>query len=416
MLVKQEQKNTERNIIDSTFDTTSRHCYNISVTDKCGIEGKRGRAHCPIQLTGESTVPRQVTLYWTYYVGWANVEKYEIYRKEIDSSFKYVGEVFNTQKTHIDSNNVCSQPYFYRVAAKYPGSEVRAFSNWIFVNPTVDFNPNKPDLKNVSVVGFEEIEVKWHPSTYRFNTQYMITRAEATPNNVVDSFFTPALSYIDSFVTPQLYPYFYRVHEVDNCYNISASGRFSKTIFLDGNNKSGVSEIGWTPYNHWDYPTTEHHIEFLPLNGRQYLGKVEPSVFTYKDNGFYEDVDGYYRYQIHSINSNLDTSYSNVAYISGSGIYYLQNSFSPNNDGLNDEFNFYTLFITNNINESESDYEVEIYNRWGQIVFYSNDLTKKWNGTYNGGPAPAGVYLYRIKLMDGDRTKTNLGGTLHLIR
>jgi gliding motility-associated-like protein len=49
--------------------------------------------------------------------------------------------------------------------------------------------------------------------------------------------------------------------------------------------------------------------------------------------------------------------------------------FSPNNDGINDE-----LEIRNT--EQFPGCEVTIYNRWGEVVFYSKGYSKPWNGTY----------------------------------
>jgi gliding motility-associated-like protein len=41
---------------------------------------------------------------------------------------------------------------------------------------------------------------------------------------------------------------------------------------------------------------------------------------------------------------------------------------------------------------------VEIYNRWGEIVFYSKGYSEPWNGTYKGSPVPEGTYAYVIRV------------------
>lgn len=69
---------------------------------------------------------------------------------------------------------------------------------------------------------------------------------------------------------------------------------------------------------------------------------------------------------------------------------WIPNSFTPNEDGLNDKFRV----VFNN--SSVEEYEVFIFNRWGELLFKSQELDFEWDGTYNGQEAPAGVYVWRI--------------------
>lgn len=69
---------------------------------------------------------------------------------------------------------------------------------------------------------------------------------------------------------------------------------------------------------------------------------------------------------------------------------FAPNSFSPNDDGINDSFR--VKFNNNSI----LSYEILIFNRWGEMVAQSNELDFEWDGTYNGTEAPNGVYLFKI--------------------
>ncbi len=76
---------------------------------------------------------------------------------------------------------------------------------------------------------------------------------------------------------------------------------------------------------------------------------------------------------------------------------FLPNAFSPNNDGQNDEFK---IFSTAGIEVQQ----LEILNRWGQVVYRSNDYRKGWNGVYNGEDQKVGTYHYVFRykcLTDG---------------
>ena len=69
------------------------------------------------------------------------------------------------------------------------------------------------------------------------------------------------------------------------------------------------------------------------------------------------------------------------------------NGISPNGDGVNDEWeiDFIEMFPENT---------VEVYNRWGELLFQSKGYTEKWDGTYKGQPLPVGTYYYIINLND----------------
>lgn len=164
------------------------------------------------------------------------------------------------------------------------------------------------------------------------------------------------------------------------------------------------------------FPLAEHHVYFMSRQGPVYLGSTNATTQTYVDAYFYMDRDGYYAYRVYTINTNGDTSYSNVAYVSGAGVYNIPNSFTPNNDGLNDVFNFYTLFMTGETINDVPDFEIEIYSRWGQLIHYGTDINKPWDGTAKGEIQPPGVYKYRIKFTDGNENRKYIRGTIHLIR
>jgi len=71
----------------------------------------------------------------------------------------------------------------------------------------------------------------------------------------------------------------------------------------------------------------------------------------------------------------------------------IPNTFSPNNDGINDTWNIDAL-----ITYPES--VMLVFNRYGQQIFKSIGYSKPWDGTYNGKPVPSGTYYYVLDLKD----------------
>ena len=92
------------------------------------------------------------------------------------------------------------------------------------------------------------------------------------------------------------------------------------------------------------------------------------------------------------------------------GNLYVPNAFSPNGDGLND------IFRAEGIDVDE--FRMEIYNRWGQLVFSSSHIDEAWDGSHQGSEyfCPAGLYPYRIvaRVLNGQRVE--LSGHVTLIR
>lgn len=70
------------------------------------------------------------------------------------------------------------------------------------------------------------------------------------------------------------------------------------------------------------------------------------------------------------------------------------NTFTPNGDGVNDNWDIEAL-----ITYPES--LTQVFNRYGQMVYQSNGYSKPWDGRQNGKPVPEGTYYYRIDLKNG---------------
>lgn len=69
----------------------------------------------------------------------------------------------------------------------------------------------------------------------------------------------------------------------------------------------------------------------------------------------------------------------------------LPKAFTPNNDGLNDNYGISNTFLIEKLDF------FEIYDRWGAKIWETKNITEKWDGSFNGKPVNNGMYLYKIK-------------------
>lgn len=85
---------------------------------------------------------------------------------------------------------------------------------------------------------------------------------------------------------------------------------------------------------------------------------------------------------------------------------WIPNAFTPNGDGLNDVWRLSFL-------SSFPNCKVEIFNRWGQLIFSSNGYQQPWDGTYKGTKLSSGVYCYLITTTPGQK---QIKGSVLIIR
>lgn len=127
----------------------------------------------------------------------------------------------------------------------------------------------------------------------------------------------------------------------------------------------------------------------------------------------------YWEFQNHApsptINSDsvsivLNTSDNVVAhFIEKNSEVVFPSGFTPNGDGRNDILSPLGLRHIKSVN-------IEIWNRWGQLVYSSSDMTKGWDGNFQGSPAQTGVYAYLIKYVDARGDSKVSKGNVTLIR
>ena len=123
-----------------------------------------------------------------------------------------------------------------------------------------------------------------------------------------------------------------------------------------------------------------------------------------------EAPDGKRRYRVTAFKSyNMGiTSMSNTADAYPKSTLYIPSAFTPDGDGVNDAFGAKGKNIIS--------LKMKIYNRWGELVYETDQLNDTWDGTYKGKPLPDGTYYFIITYQLINSRVETLKGNLTILR
>ncbi|TXC81688.1 T9SS type B sorting domain-containing protein [Luteibaculum oceani] len=155
-----------------------------------------------------------------------------------------------------------------------------------------------------------------------------------------------------------------------------------------------VAEFSYSP----EKPTTlNYQVRFTEetLGAIDYEWAIEKDSILHRPTFFYDfphDTEGYYEVCLNAVSAYgcMDTICKSI-FVEGEIFAYFPTAFTPNNDGINDTWK---PSLTQVIAD---DFRLEIFNRWGELIYASEDPEVEWDGvTKLGELAPDGVYVYRL--------------------
>jgi gliding motility-associated-like protein len=249
----------------------------------------------------------------------------------------------------------------------------------------------------------------------RYNNVYEVQRRVAGTNGpfvTVGTVPHPQDSFIETPINTDINAFEYRVRGYDLC-NQTLLTDTHTNILLQGT-KDGPYEVslGFSAYKGWASGVSKYDL-FRYLPGK--TGWELDSTFNDVENNISlsNGLDNYSQcYRIRATkqtSSGQDTfSWSNEVCFNFEPVVWIPNAFTINKDGLNDDFRVVTGAIKT--------IEISVFNRWGELLYKTNDPNLGWNGTYKGNDCPVDVYMYLVKFTGFDDTLYTQSGTLHLLR
>ncbi|MFY8129052.1 MAG: PKD domain-containing protein [Chitinophagaceae bacterium] len=283
---------------------------------------------------------------------------------------------YNVKLVLIDTN-YCNEPDTFPITIRLIDN-VRAR----FITASSGCAPYTPTINNTSVGGV----------TYTWQDGQGNSFAGLTPN------FT--------YNTPGTYTIKLYAQDPASCNQIDST---TTTITVNG---SPTSAFSFTPNpSTLNATTTFTNNSVGAINYRWYFGDGD-SLIT---NNINEVVKHTYlqtkTYNPCLVSQNtfgcLDTTCQPIN-AEVSPLFDVPNSFSPNGDGTND------MIFVKGFGIVKMDWK--IYNRWGNLVFNSNNIKLGWNGRVNGNIQPQDVYQYTLNIEFADGTKKTKTGDITLLR
>lgn len=413
-IIYQDEANQFQMTTVTTSNLKKSHCFAMSHTNLCGETGLISNPHCPIILNVTPGKAFALNLNWSAYNGWDQVEMYDIYRSNAGSGFEKIAEVSGSTLNYVDSL-LCDQDYTYRITGRNNG--LASSSNKDTNHPNYEINQYPQDVKVATVDNNKIIKVTWDSTLYTHATGYVLTKMNGTGTQVIETLNINGTEFIDENVDVNGENYIYKVQTIDHCLVTGYTGYIGRPMLLTGYYANDISSLSWTAYEQWEEGVEHYEIQLFDGKAFQTIAQVPGTQTTYDDKVFHEELDGEYNYRILAVSYNAEVkSISNHIQLIGASLVWVPNAFSPNEDDHNPIFKPSAQFVYLFNDGTYREYEMKIFNRWGEELFMTNDIKEGWDGTYMGKDCESESYLYHIRISGLDRVVYDKKGLVRLMR
>lgn len=276
-------------------------------------------------------------------------------------------------------------------------------------------------LRTVTVVG-DSLKVVWNLSEEDDFLEYIVFKSERGKDNFLPYIFITEISdtvFYDQEVDVNNISYCYKVQVTDNCGNLSKLSNQGCSIVIRGEaiNKEEETprfkmDLNWDNYVDWQGGVQEYELlRSVDTGSLRPIVKVYSKYQYYRDSNLDFDWGGYwYSVIAHEGPGGLDaTSRSNDIYLIQPPLVFVPNAVTSNGDNLNDSFVWSDVFVR--------EFEMRVYNRWGEKVFESTDKNATWTGEYKDNDlAYSNVYFWIVTYKGWDNYRHTANGTVTILK
>ncbi|MBB4079948.1 gliding motility-associated-like protein [Lewinella aquimaris] len=186
-------------------------------------------------------------------------------------------------------------------------------------------------------------------------------------------------------------------------------------VFLQATGLPESATLDWTPLVNGLPGSLSYTVLLVRPDGSLDPVATNLSALTYTDESGSGDSIRCYRIQANFIPAGQDTTYSflsNESCVAGETDFYLPNVFSPAaTQDVNREFR--PFFSVAPVLQA---YRLLVFDRWGALIFESDDPFRAWNGDYGDRAAPSGAYIYTLSYTTAAGNLMTRSGVVQLLR
>lgn len=416
--------------------------YAIIPFDECNLTAPVSECETSMFLTPTLDIcEKSVQLDWNHYGGFASGTDilYKIYVSIGSSNFVYVGST--TENTFKHGDPIQNTILDYKIVAFENGGAGPSTTSSQEVQVDAEFlkQPEYNYLRFATVSAPNQIRLQLYTDTKSDAHTYNLKRALDSSDIfvTVNVFDAPELK-IDTLIDltdndPQtdLFQYYYKVELRDSCGGTMGESNVASNIALQvfPNHTTRVNRLIWSNVYGWQGTTFAYKIyRYLdgvlvgdPLTKFPDTGAVtvfHDSLLRLNDNiTAGKPSKGNYCYYVEAIENEPTfprllpaKSISNEVCVVQQPYITKANAFTPNGDGLNERFKP-TLIYHDIVN-----YEFYVMNRYGEVIYLTQNVDAAWDGTYQGDQTPAGVYIYSVKYRSSTGQSFEEVSTVTLLR
>jgi gliding motility-associated-like protein len=242
-----------------------------------------------------------------------------------------------------------------------------------------------------------------------FTIQRKIAGADGSEWQSVNTVSGTTFNFTEIGINTDISAYNYRVVATNKCGTLITSEMHTSILLTGVQDEDFNSVLEFTEYSGWENGVSIYDL-WLEDNVRNLAVEragVDPEVSIVVSH----DPDQYrkcFRIKADEQDGESTSSWSNEICFFFSPTIYVPNAFTPNGDNLNDGFGVRGIAI--------NEFNIQIYNRWGEKIFQTTDINKKWYPVYRGKNIPMGTYVYLITFTDYENKAFKKTGTINLIR
>lgn len=373
------------------------YCFRIGSVDPCSNGAVYSNTICSISTALEIQNANNA-------LNWSTANPSEDFRlarqveNENGSTTSNPFLTFNpNQRSYDDADISCNTQYCYFFEANYNGG--LSISNTVC---GIAISSNLPDsVADLSIrINDGESLLDW-PDDMAVIDNYEVQSSGFFLGKTEESSFTDFIS------NRNLENACYTIITTDDCGNVNSTTDIC-SIFLQGSiAKDNAVTLNWNEYTGYQNGVSTYRIEKFYNDITAGTSEQITTSFEETDNNPNEQV---INYQITAVptTSTLDNSQSNtITLIKPNNIYY-PTAFTPDNNGTNDVFTVNGRFL--------AEYQMQVFNRWGEMIYSTESPENGWDGTLNGQPQHEGTYLFNLEAIDLAGREIQENGSFVLIR